>query len=71
MRNKVLFILGTPACGSTLLSLMLDSHPQCFTVGELSNLPRLYQNQKIISFVKMNIIFGIVSLAKRNYKIFL
>ncbi|MDY7008786.1 MAG: sulfotransferase [Cyanobacteriota bacterium] len=48
MKNKILFVLGTPACGSTLLSLMLDSHPQCFTVGELSNLPRLYQNKKRI-----------------------
>ncbi len=49
MKNKILFILGTPLCGSTLLSLMLDSHPQCFAVGELSNLPRLYQTQKRIS----------------------
>lgn len=49
MRKKILFILGTAHCGSTLLSLILDSSPQCFAVGELSNLPRLYKNSKLFS----------------------
>ena len=49
MKKKILFILGTAHCGSTLLSLILDSSPQCFTVGELSNLPRLYKNNQPIS----------------------
>ena len=49
MKKKVLFILGTAHCGSTLLSLILDSSPQCLTVGELSNLPRLYNNARLIS----------------------
>ncbi|MDJ0533837.1 MAG: sulfotransferase [Xenococcaceae cyanobacterium MO_207.B15] len=49
MKKKILFILGTAHCGSTLLSLILDSSPQCFTVGELSNLPRLYKSNKAIS----------------------
>ena len=48
MKKKILFILGTAHCGSTLLSLILDSSPQCFTVGELSNLPRLHHKNKPI-----------------------
>lgn len=50
MKKKVLFILGTAHCGSTLLSLILDSHPQCFTVGELSNLPALNKKGKLDDF---------------------
>ncbi|MDJ0553312.1 MAG: sulfotransferase [Microcoleaceae cyanobacterium MO_207.B10] len=50
MKKKVLFILGTAYCGSTLLSLILDSHPQCFTVGELSNLPELNKKDKLDDF---------------------
>lgn len=42
MKKKVLFILGTAHCGSTLLSLILDTSCQCFAVGELSNLPTVY-----------------------------
>jgi hypothetical protein len=50
MKKKVLFILGTAHCGSTLLSLILDSHPQCFTVGELSNFPTLNKTGKLDNF---------------------
>ncbi|NER03500.1 MAG: sulfotransferase [Okeania sp. SIO3C4] len=50
MKKKVLFILGTAYCGSTLLSLILDSHPQCFTVGELSNLPEFNNKGKLDNF---------------------
>ncbi|NES76455.1 MULTISPECIES: sulfotransferase [unclassified Okeania] len=50
MKKKVLFILGTAYCGSTLLSLILDSHPQCFTVGELSNLPDFNKKGKLDDF---------------------
>jgi hypothetical protein len=46
MKKKILFILGTAHCGSTLLSLILDSSEQCFTVGELSNLPTIYQKKQ-------------------------
>ena len=49
MKKKVLFILGTAHCGSTLLSLILNSSPQCFTVGELSNLPTIYSNNQTSS----------------------
>lgn len=57
MKKKVLFILGTAHCGSTLLSLILDSSPQCFTVGELSNLPTIYSEyskEKIASQELLN-----------------
>jgi hypothetical protein len=46
MKKKILFILGTAHCGSTLLSLILDSSEQCFTVGELSNLPTIYKKEQ-------------------------
>lgn len=48
MKKKVLFILGTAHCGSTLLALILDSHPDCFTVGEISNFPQLHKSGKSI-----------------------
>jgi len=48
MKKKIVFILGTAHCGSTLLSLVLGSHPRCFNLGEISNLPRLYKNNKPI-----------------------
>jgi hypothetical protein len=47
-KKKLVFILGTAHCGSTLLSLILGSHSRCFNVGEISNLPRLYNNNKPI-----------------------
>lgn len=52
--KKVLFILGTAHCGSTLLSLILDGSPQCFAVGELSNLPTIYSkySKEQIAFQK-------------------
>ena len=51
MKKKILFVLGTAHCGSTLLSLILDSHPQCFNVGELSNFPSFYRSKKRICSV--------------------
>jgi hypothetical protein len=54
MKKKILFILGTAHSGSTLLSLILDSSSQCLTVGELSNLPRLYKNNIPISQTSCN-----------------
>lgn len=48
MKKKLLFILGTAYCGSTLLSLILGSHSRCFNIGEISNLPRLYKENKAI-----------------------
>lgn len=49
MNKKILFILGTAHCGSTLLSLILDSSDQCFTVGELSNLPTIYKREQSLT----------------------
>jgi hypothetical protein len=36
--KKVVFILGTSHCGSTLLDLLLGSHSKVFSVGELASL---------------------------------
>lgn len=35
MKKKVIFILGTGHCGSTLLDLLLGSHSQGFSLGEI------------------------------------
>ncbi len=43
MKKKVLFITGSGHCGSTLLTLMLGSHPECFGLGELNSLPNHYK----------------------------
>ena len=48
MKKKVLFIMGTAHCGSTLLTLVLGGHSQCRAVGEISNLPDLYRRGKPI-----------------------
>ncbi|HEU0030816.1 MAG TPA: sulfotransferase [Kofleriaceae bacterium] len=37
-RQRVLFILGAGHCGSTLLSLLLNGHPDCVAVSELGAL---------------------------------
>ncbi|KKI99328.1 sulfotransferase family protein [Prochlorothrix hollandica] len=47
-QQTVVFILGTAHSGSTLLSLILGSHPQAFAVGELSNLPDFFDQGRSI-----------------------
>lgn len=42
MKRKVVFIMGTAYSGSTLLDLLLGSHPSCFSLGELSQLHRYH-----------------------------
>lgn len=37
-RPRVLFILGAGHCGSTLLGLLLNAHPACVAVSELSKI---------------------------------
>ena len=39
MRRRVVFVVGPPHCGSTLLGLMLGTHERAACVGELSRLP--------------------------------
>lgn len=46
MQKKVVFIMGTAHCGSSLLNLVLDSHTDCLGLGELSNLPDFYRRDK-------------------------
>lgn len=41
--RKVVFIIGTGHCGSTLLDLILGSHKSAFNLGELASL--LYRNE--------------------------
>ena len=43
MKKQVVFIMGSGHCGSTLLTLMLGSHPDCFGLGELNSLPIHYK----------------------------
>ncbi|NEQ36338.1 MAG: sulfotransferase [Okeania sp. SIO3I5] len=44
-KKKVIFILGIGRSGSTLLDLMLGSHPQAFSLGEISKLPQKLVNK--------------------------
>ncbi|MEM9002337.1 MAG: sulfotransferase [Cyanobacteria bacterium P01_F01_bin.86] len=41
--GKVVFILGIGRSGSTMLDLMLGSHSQGFSLGEISKLPQIYR----------------------------
>ncbi|MGF1521085.1 MAG: sulfotransferase [Leptolyngbyaceae cyanobacterium] len=43
--GKVVFILGIGRSGSTMLDLMLGSHSQGFSLGEISKLPQLYRRK--------------------------
>jgi hypothetical protein len=54
---KVIFILGSGHCGSTLLDLILDSHSKVFSVGEIGDL----RKQKIGTCGKelKNVFFGV------------
>ena len=42
MRDKVVFILGIGRSGSTMLDLMLGSHSEGFSLGEISKLSEIY-----------------------------
>ncbi len=48
MPKKVVFILGIGRSGSTLLDLMLGSHPECFSMGEICKIPEIYKKNKAI-----------------------
>ncbi len=41
MKKKVIFIMGIGRSGSTLVELMLGSHPKAFSLGEISKLPEI------------------------------
>ena len=43
--GKVVFILGIGRSGSTMLDLMLGSHSQGFSLGEISKLPQIYRRK--------------------------
>lgn len=47
--GKVIFILGIGRSGSTMLDLMLGSHSQGFSLGEISKLPQLYRRQPTLA----------------------
>ena len=40
--KQVVFVMGAGHCGSTLLDLILGSHSECFSLGELFALPRFF-----------------------------
>ena len=39
--GKIIFILGIGRSGSTMLDLMLGSHSQGFSLGEISKIPEI------------------------------
>lgn len=43
MKKKVVFITGPGHCGSTLLSLILGSHPDCLALGEFNSYSSHYR----------------------------
>ncbi|NEP41393.1 MAG: sulfotransferase [Okeania sp. SIO2H7] len=45
-KKKVVFILGIGRSGSTMLDLMLGSHPEAFSLGEISKLPEFVSQGK-------------------------
>ena len=45
-KKKVIFIVGIGRSGSTLLDLMLGSHPEAFSLGEISKLPEFVNQGK-------------------------
>ena len=51
MNKKVAFVMGTAHCGSTLLTMVLGSHSDCLSLGEVSNLPEAYRLKKPICSV--------------------
>jgi hypothetical protein len=57
MKKKVVFILSAGHSGSSLLSLILGSHPRCFSAGEFKGLPNRYRKQVFIDCVNKNSIF--------------
>lgn len=47
MKKKVVFIMGIGRSGSTLIDLMIGSHPDAFSLGEISKLPKIVKKGKI------------------------
>ena len=41
MENQIVFIMGPGHCGSTLLDLILGSHSDCFSLGEVFRLSEI------------------------------
>lgn len=48
MNKKVVSIIGSGRTGSTLLMLILGSHPECFALGEISKLYRYYKKKQAL-----------------------
>jgi len=49
---KVLATIGLSYCGSTLLNLMLDSHPEIYGVGEAHWLLRDWEKKSVNNYAK-------------------
>ncbi|ASC69665.1 Polyketide synthase [Halomicronema hongdechloris C2206] len=47
--RKVVFILGIGRSGSTMLDLMLGTHSQGFSLGEISKIPQIFQRQQTVA----------------------
>ena len=47
MKNKLIFIIGTGHCGSTLLDLLLGSHSQAVSLGEICKVLMFRQDEPL------------------------
>ena len=68
MKKKVIFIMSSGHSGSSLLALILGSHPDCFSAGELVGLPNRYRKQKPIDCVNMTSDFWENTFGKEGLK---
>ncbi|MDJ1169422.1 sulfotransferase [Roseofilum sp. BLCC_M154] len=66
--KKVLFIISAGHSGSSLLSVILGSHPQCFSAGEFGNLPNRYRNGAFLDCINRNSDFWEETFGKEGIK---
>jgi len=52
--KKVVFILGTGHCGSTLLDLLLGGHPEAFSLGEVHRVLKADSSKKLCDLCDKN-----------------
>jgi hypothetical protein len=65
MSKKLLSIVGSGRSGSTLLTLLLGSHPKCFSLGELNKLYRYHRkDQNLCGICKMKCDFWDVEFSE-------
>lgn len=66
--KKVLFIISEGHSGSSLLSVIMGSHPLCFSAGELGNLPNRCRKKIFLDCVNQNSDFWKKTFGKQGIK---